>query len=174
VVELATRRAANAAIIAPGGMMRRTGLTFEQRCQELSTTATKWAGSTAVQLAALSILPAWLVAGVYFGLEKSWHLVVEPLTAFVPFLMVFLLQRSQNRESLAVQLKLNELVAAVQGASNSLIDVEGLSEEELKTIHEHYQGLADLAKKEIDLGKSHSVEEAHQRHSLKLKAQRAS
>lgn len=152
--------------------MKGTRLTFEERCQELSTSATRWAGSTAVQLAALSVFPLWLISGMFGGLESSWHLVFEPLTAFVPFLMVFLIQRSQNKESMAVQLKLNELVAAVQGASNRLIDIEGLSEEELKTIHQHYQGLADLAKKEMQLGRSHSIEEAQQRHSHKLEAQR--
>jgi low affinity Fe/Cu permease len=154
--------------------MRRTRSNFERRSQELSTAATNWAGSTAVQVGALLVLPLWLISGVFFGLEKSWHLVFEPLTGFVPFLMVFLIQRSQNKDSMAVQLKLNELVAAVQGASNSLIDIEGLSEEDLKIIHEHYQGLADMAKKEMDLGKSHSIEEAQERHSLKLKAWRKS
>lgn len=152
--------------------MTRTRSNFEKRCQEFSTAATRWAGSSSVQLAAVSVFPLWLISGMIFGLEKSWHLVFEPLTSFVPFLMVFLIQRSQNKDSMAVQLKLNELVAAVQGASNRLIDVEDLSEEDLKTIHEHYQGLADLAKKEIELGKSHSIEEARERHSLKLKAQR--
>ena len=150
--------------------MTRTRSTFERRCEEISTRATRWAGSTAVQLAAVSVLPLWLLSGMIFGLERSWHAVFEPVTAFVPFLMVFLIQRSQNKDSMAVQLKLNELVAAVQGASNRLIDVEGLSEDDLKTIHEHYQGLADMAKKEMELGKSHSIEEAQERHSLKLKA----
>lgn len=147
--------------------MTRTRSTFEKRFQEFSTAVTRWAGSTGVQLAAVSVFPLWLISGMFLGLEKSWHLVFEPLTAFVPFLMVFLIQRSQNKDSMAVQLKLNELVAAIQGASNRLIDVEGLSEEDLETIHEHYQGLADMAKKEMELGKSHSIEEAQERHSLK-------
>ncbi len=152
--------------------MTRKRVTFGQRCEDLSTAVTNWSGSTAVQMAAVSVIPLWLLSGMVFSLEKSWHHVFEPLTAFVPFIMVFLIQRSQNKQSLAVQLKLNELVAAMQGASNRLIDVEGLSEEELEVIHEHYQGLADLAKKEMEIGKSHSIEEARQRHSLKLKARR--
>ena len=154
--------------------MTRAQSTFEERCQQFATAVTRWTGSTAVQLTAVSVFPLWLISGMFFGLEKSWHLVFEPLTSFVPFLMVFLIQRSQNKDSMAVQLKLNELVAAVQGASNRLIDVEDLSEEDLKTIHEHYQRLADLAKNEMELGKSHSIEEARQRHSLKLEAQRRS
>ena len=154
--------------------MKRTRSKFEERCQEFSTAVTQWTGSTSVQLAAVSVFPLWMISGMFFGVDKSWHLFFEPLTSFVPFLMVFLIQRSQNKDSLALQLKLNELVAAVDGASNRLIDVEGLSEEDLETIHEHYQGLADMAKKEMELGKSHSIEEAHERHSLKLKAQRRS
>jgi low affinity Fe/Cu permease len=73
---------------------------------------------------------------------------------------------------MAVQLKLNELVAALQGASNGLIDVEDLSEEELKVIRAHYRRLATMAKKETEIGKSHSIEEAHARHSLKQKGRR--
>ena len=114
--------------------MTRTRTSFEQRFQEFATAATRWSGSTGVQLAAVSVFPLWLFSGMFLGLEKSWHLVFEPLTAFVPFLMVFLIQRSQNKDSMAVQLKLNELVAAIQGASNRLIDVEDLSEEDLETI----------------------------------------
>jgi low affinity Fe/Cu permease len=87
--------------------------------------------------------------------------------------MVFLIQRSQNKDSLAIQLKLNELVAAIEGASNRLIDVEDLSEEELKVLHLHFRQLVEMAKKDTDLGKSHSIDEAQQRHSLKVKARRA-
>jgi low affinity Fe/Cu permease len=82
--------------------------------------------------------------------------------------MVFLIQRSQNKESMAVQLKLNEVVAAMQGASNRLIDVEDLSERELKVLQRYYHQLTDMAKHDIDLTKSHSIEEAQVRHSKKL------
>ena len=83
--------------------------------------------------------------------------------------MVFLIQRSQNKDSLATQLKLNELVAAVKGASNRLIDVEDLSETELRLLHDHYARLVTMAKKESDLKKSHSVDEAEARHTGKLR-----
>jgi len=150
--------------------MTRKRSSFSERCEVFSTRATMWAGSTAAQMAAIGILALWLLSGAVVGLEKSWHLVFEPLTAFVPFVMVFLIQRSQNKDSLAVQLKLNELVAAIQGASNRLIDVEGLSEEDLEVLRAHYQGLATMAKKEAEIGKSHSIEEAQERHAFKLKA----
>jgi low affinity Fe/Cu permease len=74
--------------------------------------------------------------------------------------MVFLIQRSQNKDSQAIHLKLNEVVAAVQGASNRLINVEDLTEEEVQLLHRYYQRLADLAKHDANLTESHSVEEA--------------
>jgi low affinity Fe/Cu permease len=83
--------------------------------------------------------------------------------------MVFLIQRSQNKESLAVQLKLNELVAAMAGASNRLIDCEDLNEDELRTLHRHYGALVSMARKEQSLTMSHSVEEAGDRHARKAR-----
>jgi low affinity Fe/Cu permease len=81
--------------------------------------------------------------------------------------MVFLIQRSQNKDALAIHLKLNEIVAALEGASNRLIDVEDLTEEEIKLLHNHYQKLVGMAKKDIKLTSSHSIEEAEVRHNLK-------
>ena len=87
--------------------------------------------------------------------------------------MVFLIQRSQNKDALAVHIKLNELVAAVHGASNRLIDVESLSEKELATLGRYYTELARLSKADSDLTKSHSVEEARNLHTVKLAARQA-
>jgi low affinity Fe/Cu permease len=95
---------------------------------------------------------------------------MNTVTSIITFLMVFLIQRTQNKDSLAVQLKLNELVAALAGASNHLIDVEDLSEAELKVLHAYYQRLTEMARKDEDLGRSHSVEEAQQRHAFKRSA----
>lgn len=80
---------------------------------------------------------------------------------------MFLIQRTQNKDSLAVQLKLNEIVAALQGASNRLVNVEELSEGELSTLHRHYQALAEMSKSDIDVHQSHSVDEAKARHLAK-------
>ena len=88
-------------------------------------------------------------------------------TTVVTFLMVFLIQRAQNKDSLAIHLKLNEIVAAMAGASNRLVDVESLSEKELAQLHRFYGELSRLARHEIDVTVSHSVEEARQRHSVK-------
>jgi low affinity Fe/Cu permease len=119
-----------------------------------------WAGSSwAFSLALLSLI-VWLVSGPLFGFSDTWQLVINTSTTIVTFLMVFLIQRAQNKDALAIQLKLNEIVAALQGASNRLIDIEDLSERELDTLHEHFRTLASIAKRERDLLKSHSVEEA--------------
>ena len=86
--------------------------------------------------------------------------------------MVFLIQRAQNKDALALHLKLNELVAAVNGASNRLIDVEALSEPDLQILHRHFAELAKLSRQEADATQSHSVEEARQRHSSKAAARK--
>src|SRR5262249_7368730 len=97
-------------------------------------------------------------------------MIINTGTTIITFLMVFLIQRTQNKESLAVQLKLNELVAAVQGASNRLINIEDLSEREARVLHRHYQELAHLAKQHGDVCDSHSFEEARSGHHAKRHA----
>ena len=126
-----------------------------------------WTGSTAAFMTALAIVIGWGLTGPLFGYSDTWQLVINTGTTVVTFLMVFLIQRAQNKESLAVQLKLNELVAAVVGASNRLISVEDLSEEELQILHQHYLRLAHMAQRQADIRQSHSIEEAEARHHAK-------
>lgn len=133
----------------------------------VSRWATEWAGSSyAFALAAL-IIVIWIVTGPVFAFSDTWQLVINTGTTIVTFLMVFLIQRSQNKDSHAIHLKLNELVAALKGASNRLINVEDLTEEEITTLHAHYAKLVALAKSDQSLTKSHSVEEASERHERK-------
>jgi low affinity Fe/Cu permease len=146
------------------GMRPRTRIGWA--LERISREVTAWTGSSwAFALAALVII-VWLVTGPLFHFSDTWQLVITG-TTIVTFLMVFLIQRAQNKDSLALQLKLNELVAAVQGASNRLIDVEDLSERELRILHQHYKKLATMAKDDTDLKLSHSVEEAVARHQIK-------
>ena len=137
--------------------------------ERLSEQATRWAGSTAAFMAGVGIVTGWLLLGPVFQYSDTWQLVINTGTTIVTFLMVFLIQRSQNKDALVMHLKLNELVAAMRGASNRLIDVEALSEEELRTLERYYGELAELARKETNLSRSHSVEEARSRHQLKMK-----
>lgn len=125
------------------------------------------AGSTTAFVGALAVVLVWLCTGPIFGYSDTWQLVINTGTTIVTFLMVFLIQRAQNKDALAVQLKLNELVAAMHGASNHLISVEDLSEEELKVLHSHYQKLAEMAKSDRSVSRSHSIDEAEARHASK-------
>jgi low affinity Fe/Cu permease len=140
--------------------------------ERLATRITRFTGSSVAFLVASAIIVAWLLTGPIFHYSDTWQLVINTGTTIVTFLMVFLIQRSQNKDSLALQLKLNELVAAVQGASNRLVNVEDLSEVELATLHAHYRRLGEMAKLDTDLLKSHSVEEAEARHEEKLETRR--
>src|SRR5438132_10615801 len=99
--------------------------------ERMSSSATKWAGSTQAFSLALLIVILWGAAGPLFRYSDTWQLTVNTGTSVVTFLMVFLIQRSQNKDSLAIHLKLNEIVAVLEGASNRLIDVEALSEKDL-------------------------------------------
>jgi low affinity Fe/Cu permease len=103
-------------------------------------------------VAAVALILAWLVTGPVFGFGTTWQLVINTATTIVTFLMVFLIQNTQNRDGAAVQLKLDELIRAIEGAHNSLLDLEELSEDELDDIRKEYLGLAEEARAEIRTG----------------------
>ncbi len=127
------------------------------------------AGSTWAFILALLTIVVWAATGPIFKYSNTWQLVINTGTTIVTFLMVFLIQRAQNKAELAVQLKLNEIVAAIDHASNRLISVEDLSEEELEILHQHYRELAIMAKDESPLKATHSIAEAGVRHHHKIK-----
>jgi len=133
----------------------------------MATWISEKTGSTPAFLIAVAAVAVWACLGPVFHYSDTWQLVINTSTTIVTFLMVFVIQRAQNKDSLAVQLKLNELVAAVEGASNRLISVEDLSDEELETLHRHYRELARMAEKETELRESHSIDEARNRHADK-------
>ncbi len=139
----------------------------ERLLARLSRLAADWSGSSTAFWIAVSVVALWLASGPYFGFSDTWQLIINTGTTIVTFLMVFLIQRAQNKDAQAVHLKLNELVAAVKGASNRLINVEGLTEEEIKALHAYYGRLVVLARKDEKLTASHSVEEAAERHYWK-------
>jgi len=137
--------------------------------ERASQAVTHWAGSSWAFAVAFLVIVVWAATGPIFHFSDTWQLVINTGTTIVTFLMVFLIQRAQNKDALAIQLKLNEIVAAIPGASNRLIAVEELSEPELQVLHQYYCRLADMAKRDIDLRQSHSVEEADERHRSKLR-----
>lgn len=134
----------------------------------MATYLTKVTGSSTAFLLAFATVIVWAISGPFFNFSETWQLVINTGTTIVTFLMVFVIQKAQNKESLAVQLKLNELIAATKGASNRLVAVEDLSEEELTILCNHYHTMAELTRKASDLRKSHSVEEAIEEAEEKL------
>jgi low affinity Fe/Cu permease len=140
--------------------------------ESLAYKATAFSGTTYAFIIALATIVIWLALGPYFGYSDTWQLVINTSTTIITFLMVFLIQRMQNKDSLAVHLKLNELVAALDGPSNRLIDVEDLSEDELRTLGKYYIALAAMAKKEQSISVSHSIEEAKDLHTSKYSRRR--
>jgi low affinity Fe/Cu permease len=132
---------------------------FDKFCSRV----THITGSSSAFMIALGVIIVWGVTGPLFNYSDTWQLVINTGTTIVTFLMVFVIQQSQNKDSVAVQIKLNELIAATTHASDHLISVEDLTEEELLVIQKHYQKLAELTKKKASIQKTHSVEEAIRR-----------
>src|SRR6187549_3369601 len=139
-----------------------------------STKVTRLAGSTPAFMIALALIIIWALTGPYFHFSETWQLVINTGTTIITFLMVFLIQKSQNKDSLAIQLKLNELVAAHEFASNRLVNVENMTEDELRIIQKYYAYLSEFTKKEGSLQQSHSIDEAKEKHAYKQNLNRES
>jgi len=136
--------------------------------ERFSGLMTEWTGSTSAFVAAVALIALWLVSGPIFRFSDTWQLVINTTTTIITFLMVFLIQRAQNKDAQAAALKLNELIAALDGASNRLINAESLPEDDLHTLHRHFENLVKLAARDASLTKSHSIEEADERHKRKV------
>jgi len=138
--------------------------------ERYATAVTHWTGTTSAFSLACGVIVLWALTGPLFHFSDTWQLVINTGTTIITFLMVFLIQRTQNKDSLALHLKLNEIVAAMEGSSNRLIDVESLTEQDLDTLHRHYAKLAQMAMKDAKLTESHSIEEAQERHKRKVRS----
>ncbi|MEP6609012.1 MAG: low affinity iron permease family protein [Burkholderiaceae bacterium] len=147
--------------------MKKKSKRFIQKWEEAAHTITEWSGKPWMFGAAFLIVVLWAVTGPLFGFSDTWQLVINTGTTIITFLMVFLIQQTQNKDTQALELKLNEIVASIAGASNRLIDVENLTSAELATLQRHYCELAEMAKKDASLTQSHSIEEAVLRHKEK-------
>jgi low affinity Fe/Cu permease len=128
---------------------------------------TRKAGSPAVSLGAFVLVVLWAITGPLFGFSDTWQLVINTGTTIITFLMVFIIQQSQNKDTTAIQLKLNELIACNEKASNRLVDIEDLTEEEILILKNFYIKLSRTAEKEMDLHSSHSLDDAEDNQSLK-------
>src|ERR1041385_9211593 len=137
--------------------------------EKFSHQATRATGTSVAFVLAVLVIVIWLITGPIFHYSDTWQLVINTGTTIITFLMVFLIQRAQNKDALAMHLKLNEIVAAMQGASNRLIDVEDLSEAEIQALRTYYRKLIELARNDDVLTNTHSIEEATTRHGTKYK-----
>ncbi len=135
--------------------------------ERFAVSVTKATGSTAAFIVAFFLVLVWAVSGPFFHYSENWQLVINTGTTIITFLMVFLIQKGQNKDSLAIQLKLNELVAAHEFASNRLVNVENMSEEEMKVIQKYYSRLNKITQSEENLQQSHSIDEAQNMNQIK-------
>lgn len=136
--------------------------------EKIFTRLSKAAGSTVAFSCALLLVLTWAIGGSFFGSSEVWQLVIHTGIPMITFLMVFLIQKTQNKDSLAIELKLNELIASQEYASNRLLDIKDMTEEEMKVIQKYYRKLSYLSREE-DIKTCHSIEEAHTQHALKHK-----
>lgn len=128
---------------------------------------TKATGKSVTFITAVFIVIVWAVTGPLFHFSDTWQLVINTGTTIITFLMVFIIQQTQNKDTMAMQLKMNELIAANRNASNRLISVEDLTSDELETLKKFYISLSELAEREMDIRRTHSIEEAAKLHQMK-------
>ena len=114
--------------------------------------ASHFCGRPRVFAIAVGIIVVWIVTGPVFGFSDTWQLVINTGTTIITFLMVFLIQNTQNRDTEAIQVKLDELIRATKGAHNALLDLEELEEENLDAFRAKYRALANAARSQLDLG----------------------
>ena len=114
--------------------------------------AAHFCGRPRVFVLAVAIIAVWVVTGPLFGFSDTWQLVINTGTTIITFLMVFLIQNTQNRDTEAIQVKLDELIRATQGAHNALLDLEELEEEDLDVFRTRYEALATAARAELKRG----------------------
>lgn len=144
-------------------------LKYAKVFDKIASAVTKAAGSPVVSVSAFALIIIWALTGPLFGFSNTWQLVINTGTTIITFLMVFIIQQSQNKDTHAIHLKLNELIASNEKASNRLIDIEDLTEKELQVLKAFYVKLSQKAEKEKDIFSSHSIDEAEINHKEKQK-----
>ena len=149
-----------------GSMPNTASATYARRSvlltvfDHFASSVTRWSGTPVVFCAAMAIVVIWAGSGPAFGFSESWQLVINTGTTIITFLMVFLIQQSQNKDSIALHLKLNELLAATKQASNRMIGIEELDEQDLREVAQFYARLAERAKHAGPNKETHSIDEA--------------
>lgn len=134
---------------------------------------TRFTGSPIAFLSAFMIIIFWAILGPLFNFSDTWQLVINTGTTIVTFLMVFVIQQSQNKDTTAIHLKLNELIASTRNASNRLVNLEDLTDDEIQHIKKFYVALSKLALEDVELYKTHSLDEAKNIHVHKQQLKQA-
>lgn len=134
-------------------------MSFNIICEILARKVTRWAGSSRAFAMSFLLILAWLVTGPYFEWSTEHSFFINNVTTVLTFLMVFLIQRTQNKDSTAIQLKLNELIASMEGSSNRLLNIEDLSEQEIERLRKRYRSLALRTKSDDNFTSRHTIEE---------------
>jgi low affinity Fe/Cu permease len=135
--------------------------------EALSSFVTRLTSSNMALLCCFIVVILWTIDGFFAHFSQQWESIIGTVSSVITVLMVFLIQKAQYKDSLAIQLKLNELVAAHELASNRLVDVEGMSEEELRVLQKYYSKLSKFAKEQETLTESHSIDEKHEEHAIR-------
>ena len=135
---------------------------------KFSSKVTSATGTPAAFISALLIIIVWSITGPVFHFSDTWQLVINTGTTIVTFLMVFVIQQSQNKDTKALHLKLNELIACNKLASNRLVDIEDLTADEIEVLKKYYVKLATLSGSEKNLHSTHSIDEAEENHEKKM------
>ena len=158
------RQKASAKVTGPKSTSRANGKshghgeqpnTWSHLFSDLACATARYAGHPLAFLTATTLVIVWALTGPLFGFSDTWQLVINTSTTIVTFLIVFLIQHTQNRDTLAIQLKLSELIIAVQGAENELAAAEDLSEEELEALHEQYRASAEATLEHLNRRREH-------------------
>ena len=142
--------------------------------EEFANWATVATGSSAAFITAIAIIITWGITGPLAKYSDTWQLIINTGTTIITFLMVFLIQKSQNKDSKAIHLKLNELIASHQGTSNRMVNIEDLTEAELDRLYKFYRELSNLAQKEDDMTCTHSIDAAEENQKRKSGSRRLS
>jgi low affinity Fe/Cu permease len=124
---------------------------------QLATRISHLAGKPLTFLIAVAVVVAWAISGPFFGFSDTWQLVINTSTTIITFLMVFLIQNTQNRDTLALQLKLAELIIAMDGAKNKIATAEDLCEEDLERLHEVYRKRAEETLDHLERKRGHGL-----------------
>jgi low affinity Fe/Cu permease len=141
--------------ILPQHLQDHIASTLSARFSHFAQMIAIWSGHPAAFLLAVAVIVVWVITGPIFNYSDTWQLVINTGTTIVTFLMVFLIQNTQNRDILAVQLKLSELVLAMKGAKNEFAAIEDLTDEELQELHEKSRARVERLTQSIEQRRSH-------------------